>query len=59
VKSNENSCAELITETSYNDMQSGNLDPMYNNISFNNSNGTKNVETFASEIGRHIIIYYN
>jgi len=57
VKSNENSCAELITETSYNNMQSDNVDPMYN-ISFSNSNGTENVDTFTSEIGWHII-YYN
>jgi len=54
VKSNENNYAELITETSYNNMQSDNVEPMYN-ISFNNSNDTENVDTFTSEIGRHII----
>lgn len=44
---------EFITEIN---MSSNNVEPKYNVIT--NSNGTENLDTFTSEIGRHII-YYN
>jgi len=48
-----NNYEELITET---DIPSDNAE--HNNFILQSSNDTENVDTFISEIGRHII-YYN
>jgi len=49
-----NNYKQFITDIN---MSSNNVEPKY---MITNSNGTENVDTFTSEIGRHIIIsYYN
>jgi len=49
VKSNENSCAELITES---DIPTDNVE--HNNFILQSSNESENVDTFRSDIGTYI-----